>query len=681
MAELLPNAVTHFDDNNGNPLAGGSVFFYIPGTSTFKSTYQDSAQSILNTNPVILNARGEAIIWGAGTYRQVVYDNLGNLIWDQITEGPNANLTGSITDVKFVPGSGSGNTFIPGVTTVLTLPVAPGAIANTWMFFDAAYQADDQIASLLGVTLTLASPIPVGINEVNIKIGTTVAIGIPPAGSVTDISVASGANINASKLGFLQAGIGAVMRTVLSKLRDEISFMDFGAVGDGVTDNTAAINAALGSGLTGKFLFPPGTYVTTGNHTLQAGQYIVGAGKNVSIVSNSNTTNDTFKIPSSFCGVADLTITGTAVRSAGTHINALGAPSHTYISRVSIFNFADAGVKLNGVVQYLDELDISIPTTTTGSGILISGGGDQYINGITFDGGIAPAPQCLAGIQITQNGGVWLTNCDFIHPQIGVLITAANVISQFMFFSNVACDTCSNNGWLITTSGTGTINDCAFVNCWGASAKNSGLLVTGVANSINGLAFANSRFIGNGADGIFLQSGCLNVMLNGGLISGNSLSPTLTSAGIHIGAGIGDISIAGMRIGPSGSSSDTQLVGILADSGAGNRISITGCDLSTAQTPINFQASGTNNTISGCTGVTLKGRISTTTDTNGHVVVTHNNGSVMGTVLATVENGATLIVPQWTGASTTTNFALVFFGSGGAPAVNTAVTFSWLADF
>lgn len=109
-ATLLPNAKTQFLDQNGKPLVAGQVFFYIPNTSTKKDTYQDPAQTILNTNPIVLDMYGQALIWGTGTYRQVVYDQFGNLIWDQITQDANASLVGNWTDNIYVAGTD----FTPG---------------------------------------------------------------------------------------------------------------------------------------------------------------------------------------------------------------------------------------------------------------------------------------------------------------------------------------------------------------------------------------------------------------------------------------------------------------------------------------------------------------------------------------------------------------------------------------
>jgi hypothetical protein len=64
-------------------------------------------------------------------------------------------------------------------------------------------------------------------------------------------------------VGFIQAGTGAVTRTAQAKMRDVVSVKDFGAVGDGVTDDATAINAALTSvqSTGGVVEFGPGTFV------------------------------------------------------------------------------------------------------------------------------------------------------------------------------------------------------------------------------------------------------------------------------------------------------------------------------------------------------------------------------------------------------------------------------------
>ncbi len=67
------------------------------------------------------------------------------------------------------------------------------------------------------------------------------------------------ASTGAALVGYLPAG--AVATTVQGKLRESVSVKDFGAVGDGVADDTVAIQAAVDVG-TGLY-WPAGTYLTT----------------------------------------------------------------------------------------------------------------------------------------------------------------------------------------------------------------------------------------------------------------------------------------------------------------------------------------------------------------------------------------------------------------------------------
>jgi hypothetical protein len=88
---------------------------------------------------------------------------------------------------------------------------------------------------------------------------------------------------------FLAAGSGATQRTALDKLRDVVSVKDFGAVGDGVADDTAEINAALASGAKMVYI-PAGTYKVSATLNVPVNVSIVGDGPNASIIDGSAAT-------------------------------------------------------------------------------------------------------------------------------------------------------------------------------------------------------------------------------------------------------------------------------------------------------------------------------------------------------------------------------------------------------
>jgi len=85
------------------------------------------------------------------------------------------------------------------------------------------------------------------------------------------------ASTGSSGVGYLPAGTGAVATTVQTKLRESVSVKDFGAVGDGTTDDSAAIQAALNSGSLSVYL-PPARYRCASGITIPSSVYLFSTG-------------------------------------------------------------------------------------------------------------------------------------------------------------------------------------------------------------------------------------------------------------------------------------------------------------------------------------------------------------------------------------------------------------------
>src|SRR3990167_1423545 len=175
---ILPPAKTTFLDANGKPLTSGTVDFYIPSTTTRKATYQNAAGSVSNTNPVVLDAAGRALILGSGDYRQVVKDKNGNIIWDQVTSS-----TGT---------SGGGGSSVGDGNMVGTILPWAGIVAPPQYLFAAGQEisrttyAQLKTAVTEQFTLTCASGSPIlnGISDTqNIAAGAAVEASCIPVGS------------------------------------------------------------------------------------------------------------------------------------------------------------------------------------------------------------------------------------------------------------------------------------------------------------------------------------------------------------------------------------------------------------------------------------------------------------------------------------------------------------------
>jgi hypothetical protein len=87
------------------------LYTYIAGTTTLQATYTDSTATTANTNPIILDSRGEANVWlGSAIYKFVLKDASDALIWtvDNIsapTAAVSPVLSGSVTIDSNTPTS------------------------------------------------------------------------------------------------------------------------------------------------------------------------------------------------------------------------------------------------------------------------------------------------------------------------------------------------------------------------------------------------------------------------------------------------------------------------------------------------------------------------------------------------------------------------------------------------
>jgi hypothetical protein len=115
MGAILPQGKTQFFDsvaNGGAPLAGGKVSFFARGTTTFQNTFQDINLSILNANPVVLDANGEALIWGSGAYTMLVQDANGNQVYQADTQAP----ISTVLSETLLTDNGAVNAIVVGIT-------------------------------------------------------------------------------------------------------------------------------------------------------------------------------------------------------------------------------------------------------------------------------------------------------------------------------------------------------------------------------------------------------------------------------------------------------------------------------------------------------------------------------------------------------------------------------------
>jgi hypothetical protein len=206
----------------------------------------------------------------------------------------------------------------------------------------------------------------------------------------------------AALVGFLQAGTGAVARSVRARLRDTVNVRDFGAVGDIATDDTAAIQAAIDHCLAvrGTLHFPapaPGEfYKITSPLVLDAPLRMMGAGEHsTTIVAVGFSAGE--HIFDFDCAVPDVVehieISGMSLRSLDGVPSGIRFENASYavLREVRLYNLVD-GVTIDGTRCFSHAYDQvrghEIGRATVSFAPTYAGGGHFVFKGCTFTGDI-----------------------------------------------------------------------------------------------------------------------------------------------------------------------------------------------------------------------------------------------------------------------------------------------------
>jgi microcystin-dependent protein len=213
-ATLLPNAVQQYLDANGNPVSAGTVDYYVPNTTTRKTTWSSSTESVgtQNPNPVLLSAGGYpqnssgaiAGTYGDGLYRQVVKDQNGNTIWDLVTSS-----SGS--------GGGTSPAFSEGIMVGTIVPWIGSTIPSKYLYTGGQGVSRTTYAALFtAVTFSVTILCSTGIQT--IAVPTNVSDAVPIGTPIEAACFAPGTTVTSKSSGQLVMSTAATTTTSITAL-------------------------------------------------------------------------------------------------------------------------------------------------------------------------------------------------------------------------------------------------------------------------------------------------------------------------------------------------------------------------------------------------------------------------------------------------------------------------------
>ena len=330
---------------------------------------------------------------------------------------------------------------------------------------------------------------------------------------IDEIYLATGAPVvlandtGSSLVNFLQAGTGAIARTVQAKLRETISVKDFGAVGDGVADDTGAIQAAHDAlpAAGGTIIFPRGTYLIS-SVSISKPVTIVGEGSRTTIIKSNSATLDTISNTSNGFNISDIGFDCSVVKTAGAFIKNTGwygSARNIYCQKFYI------GIDIDGSIGFsidtIYALD-GVASSVSAGGCLIRVGNSSYCGGINISKIVADVNntslQPSYGILLKFVDVVTIRDALIIHHTDNLSILPGNAqTASLIQVSDSTFDT-AVRGIVIQPATGGKVTRCSFSQVWAGANTSDGLTISGIDGTITGVHFNNIIAIANGAIGL-----------------------------------------------------------------------------------------------------------------------------------------------------------------------------------
>lgn len=309
----------------------------------------------------------------------------------------------------------------------------------------------------------------------------------------------------------------------------------FGAQGNGVADDTKAVQAAVSAWTTVRF--PAGRYPIT-SVNIPGGRYLYGDYAN-SVIYSSDSTSNVLQLTGGEVTIEHLRFAhnSDSGRSGGAFIDT-GRSSLVTI-RHCFFSHGFIGVRTASTLFTMEDCDLR-DFSPGGTCIEINDGYNVYLDRIRTD---HKAPYPAYGVRITATGDTTISNSNLIHSGTGLSINppAGKVVAS-VYASNTFFDT-ATYGIRIEPAG-GSVVRSHFVNCWTSSHARTGTTIDGSKGLVDGMTFVNLQSNLNAENGVtILGEHAKNISFLGGEIAENK------GSGFFVGNGVSRFYLQNLMIG------------------------------------------------------------------------------------------------------------------------------------